>query len=86
VAFEVAWCGDQYVEWYPETLDLSVEPLSGEASVGTFGHDNEDVDVAVRTHLAAGGRAEKDDPQRMNRLDDLPHKVVKHGRIGFHAG
>jgi hypothetical protein len=60
---------------------IQADRFLGPAGVHVIRNDHQHVKIAVRAHLAAGRRAEQDDPRRMHCLDNPPHKNVQHGLI-----
>ena len=49
-------------------------------------HDHQQIEIAVRPHLASCGRAEKDDLERMDQIDDAGYQLVNDGRRQFQRG
>jgi antitoxin PrlF len=62
---------NQKVEGQPDAADGAVQHLSGVTAMGTFGNNDQQVNVTAGMRLPACRGPEQDDAQRVHRLDDL---------------
>ena len=69
-----------------KTPQVAVYLLSSLSTVAAVGHDDQSIQIAIWSHLSAGGRTEEDNPQGMYRINDAAHKFVKESLVGFHDG
>jgi hypothetical protein len=81
VAFQHRRRSDEHVHGRSFTRDLAVQLSRHLAPVGAFGHDDQQVDVALDVRLLPRPRAKEQDAQRLHGGHDVAHEPLDDGLI-----
>jgi hypothetical protein len=85
VLVQVALAHDHDVDGKTETTNFPRQDLVDGVTINLVCHDDQSIQVAVRSHLTARGRAEQDDPERMYAINHATHQLLDNGGIGTHG-
>ena len=83
---QVIWRGYDHIHRDPDSVEVSPYLSAETSAIGSFFHD-ENVNVAVRSHISTSGGPEQDDPFRLGDLYDTLNNVVQRllvKRLGPH--
>ena len=85
ILVQVALRSDHHIDRGTQADQVPIDRLCRLSSVRAIGDDHQDINIAVRSHIAAGSRAEQNNPPRVDNLDDPSHQVIDDFRVRMHA-
>src|SRR5436190_922940 len=85
IPLKVARSCYEKIEWNAQSSNLAVEQLCGPSPMDALRHDDQQIKIAARPHLASGCRAEQDDSERMDQIDDAGYQLINDGCRRFHT-
>jgi hypothetical protein len=82
VLLQVAFSRYDHINGAAQADQMLIDPLCRMPAVGTIGHNNQDIDVALGSHVTASRGAEQDDLPWVGDFDNTSHEVVEDFRAG----
>ncbi len=64
---------------------MAIDQLPCFPPVDPIRHNHQYIEITVWSHFATGCRAEEDDVEWMNGIDDSPHQFIEQLSIWFHG-